>query len=468
MAVQNRFSKVTDEIITLLADIVGIKNVLTGENRENYTHDELLGAKPFLPEVVVTPENTESVAGILKLANQNIIPVTPRGGGTGLSGGATPIYGGIVISMEKLNKILEIDKVNFIADVEAGVPLSELYQAVAEQGLYYPLYPGEASAFIGGNVATNAAGVRAVKYGVTRNFVLGLEAVLPTGEIIKTGGKYIKCSTGYDLTQLIIGSEGTLAVITKVLLRLVPPPGKTEILLIPFNRLHNAISSVPDILKQGIIPVGMEFMQSDIVSITEQYLEREMPLRGYAAYLMLIIEGNNEDEIHKQANEIGDICLKSGAIDIFIPPGEKAKRSLIEFREKVYFALQKFGTLDIADVVVPRSDIADFVETSQKMGTDYGIPVRIVGHAGDGNLHLCLMGHHEDEELRKKSKELLGKIFELGVSMGGTISGEHGIGYAKRDYMHIAASNEKLELMKRLKLAFDPNNIMNPGKVLSI
>ena len=466
MAVPGQYNKVTDEIIALLADIAGEKNVVTGDERENYSHDELLGAKPFIPEVVVKPENSSTVAGILKLANQRIIPVTPRGGGTGLSGGVTPIYGGIVLSLEKMNKILEIDNVNFVANVEAGVTLSELYQAASEQGLYYPIYPGEASACIGGNVATNAAGMKAVKYGVTRHFVLGLEAVLPTGEIIQTGGRYIKCSTGYDLTQLIIGSEGTLAVITKVLLKLIPPPGKTEILFIPFNNLHDAISCVPEILKRGILPVGIEFMQKDIISITEQYLEREIPMHDYEAYLMLIIEGNNEDEIHQQANEIGPICLNNGAIDIFIPPSERAKRNLIEFREKVYFALQKFGTLDIADVIVPRSNIADFVEKSQKIGVEYGIPVRVVGHAGDGNVHLCLMGQ-ETEELKKKSKELLGKIIQVGVSLGGTISGEHGLGYAKRDYLHIAFDSDKIELMKRLKKAFDPNNIMNPGKVLS-
>lgn len=465
---QSRYNKVTDEVLSSLADIVGDKNVLTGDERENYARDELLGAKPFIPDVVVKPETSDAVSGVLKLANQRIIPVTPRGGGTGLSGGATPIHGGIVISLEKMNRIIEIDKDNFVANVEAGVLLSDLYQAVNEQGLYYPLYPGEAGAAIGGNVATNAGGVRAVKHGVTRHFVLGLEAVLPTGEIVQSGGKYVKCSTGYDLTQLLIGSEGTLAVITRVLLRLLPPPGKTEILFIPFNSLHDAIRSVPEILKERILPVGIEFMQKDIIDITEQYLEREIPIHDHAAYLMLIVEGKDEDEIHRQANEIGPICLNNGAIDIFIPPSERAKRSLIEFREKVYFALQWFGTLDIADVIVPRSNIAEFVETSQKIGGEYGIPVRVVGHAGDGNVHLCLMGKETEEDKRKKSKELLGRIFEVGVSLGGTISGEHGLGYAKRDYLHLAFDKGKIELMKRIKKAFDPNNIMNPDKVFSL
>lgn len=463
---QNRYGKVTDDVMASLTEIVGKKNVVTGEGMENYARDELLGAKSFIPEVVVKPENSTAVAGILKLANEKKIPVTPRGGGTGLSGGATPIHGGIVLSLEKMNKILEIDKDNFVATVEAGVILSDLYQAAAEQGFYYPLYPGEASAAIGGNAATNAAGMKAVKYGVTRHFILGLEAVLPGGEIIQTGGKFVKCSTGYDLTQLLIGSEGTLAVITKVLLKLIPPPGKTEILLIPFHSLHDAVSSVPAILKRGIVPVGIEFMQKDIVTLSEQYTGKEMPLHDHEAFLMVIVEGNDEDEIHQQANEIGQICMNNGAIDVFIPPSERAKRNLIEIREKIYFALQRAGALDIADVVVPRSNIAKFVETSQKIGKEYGIPVLVVGHAGDGNIHLSLMGK-KSEDLKKKSKELLGKIVEAGVSLGGTISGEHGLGFAKNVYLPLALSQDKIALMKRIKNAFDPNGILNPGKVFA-
>lgn len=463
---KSRFGRVTDEIIALLTDIVGKKNVLTGDGLENYSRDEMLGAKSFVPEVVVKPENSASVARVLKLANQRIIPVTPRGGGTGLSGGATPIYGGIVLSLERMNRILEIDKDNFVANVEAGVILSDLFQAVAEQGLHYPIYPGEASAAIGGNVATNAGGMRAVKDGVTRHFVLGLEVVLPTGEIIQTGGKFVKCSTGYDLTQLIVGSEGTLAVITRVMLRLVPPPGKTEILFIPFHNLHDAISSVPDILRRGILPVGIEFMQRDIVSMTEQYTGKEIPLHDYEAYLMIIVEGENEEEIHRQAGEIGPICLNNGAVDVFIPGSERAKRNLLEFREKFYYALKQFGTLDIADVVVPRSTIAEFVETAQRKGEEYGIPVIAMGHAGDGNVHLALMGQATDE-LNEKAKELLTGICRAGVSLGGTISGEHGIGFAKKDYLQMVADEGKMELMKRIKKAFDPNGVMNPGKIFS-
>ena len=467
MEAQSRYEKITDAVLALLAGIVGDKNILTGDERENYSRDETLRLKPVLPEVVVKPEDTGSVAGILKLANDRNIPVTPRGGGTGISGGAVPIYGGIVLSLERMNKILEIDEDNFVATVEPGVILSDFYQAVEEHGLYYPLYPGEISATIGGNVATNAGGMRAVKYGVTRHFVLGLEAVLPAGEIIETGGKFVKCSTGYDLTQLITGSEGTLAVITKIMLRLISPPGKREILFIPFHSLHEAIKSVPDILKERILPVGIEFMEKDIINMVEQYTGKEIPLHNYEAFLMIIVEADSEDEIHRIASRIGEICLNNGAVDVFIPGSERAKRRLLECREKFYPAISHFGMADLADVVVPRSKVAEFVERVKGIADQYGIPIIAYGHAGDGNVHLHPMGKGTDKS-EEKVKELLTRIYEVGVSLGGTISGEHGLGLVKKGYLPIASDKNKIDLMKRIKRAFDPNSIMNPGKVFDL
>jgi glycolate oxidase len=467
MAARSGYGQVTDDTLALLTEIVGNKNVLTGDERENYARDETPKLKPVIPAVVIKPEDTGSVAKILKLANEKNIPVTPRGGGTGVSGGAVPIYGGIVLSLERMNRILEIDEDNFVAIVEPGVTLSDLYQAVEEHGLYYPLYPGEMSATIGGNAATNAGGINAVKYGVTRHFVLGLEAVLPTGETIHTGGKFVKCSTGYDLTQLIIGSEGTLAVITKVILRLVLPPGRREILFVPFNSLNDAIKSVPDILKERILPVGIEFMERDIINMVEQYTGKEIPLHDYEAFLMIIVEADSEDEIHHISSRIGEVCLNHGAVDIFIPGSERAKRKLLESREKFYHVIQHFGMPDIADVVVPRSRIAEFVGKAKEIASEYRIPLVAYGHAGDGNVHLHPMSQ-ETDKAEDKIKEVLTKIYELGVSLGGTISGEHGLGFAKKGYLHMAADKDKLELMKRVKLAFDPNNIMNPGKVFDL
>ncbi len=467
METESRYGKVTDNVIALLTEIVGGGNVLTGDERENYSRDEMPGSKPILPEVVVKPENTGSIAKILKLADEKKIPVTPRGAGTGLSGGAVPIYGGIVLSLEKMNRILEIDKDNFVAVVEPGVALADFYRAVEEHGLYYPPYPGETSATIGGNVATNAGGMRAVKYGVTRNSVLGLEAVLPTGEIIKAGGKFVKCSTGYDLTQLIIGSEGTLSLITRIILKLITPPGRQEILLIPFHNLHDAIGAVPDILKERVLPVGIEFMERDIINMVEQYTSVELPLHGYDAFLMVIVEADSEDEFHHFATHIGEICLNHGAVDVFVPGSERAKRNLLESREKFYSVIGHFGMLDIADVVVPRSKIAEFVESAKKTAEERGIQLVAYGHAGDGNVHLHPLGQRTDES-EDTVKELFTRIYETGISLGGTISGEHGLGFAKKDYFLRAEDKNKIALMKRIKRAFDPNNILNPGKVFDL
>lgn len=461
------FNKVARGVVSSLVDIVGEKNVITAEGRENYARDETTGIKPVLPEVVVKPDNTTAVSQIMKLAAEKQIPVTPRGAGTGLSGGAVPIYGGITLSLERMNKIREIDRDNFTATAEAGVTLTDLYAAVAEQGLYYPPSPGEKSATVGGTVATNAGGMKAVKYGVTRHFVLGLEAVLPTGEIINTGGKFVKCSTGYDLTQLITGCEGTLAVITSVTLRLSTPPGKSEILFIPFHNLHDAINTVPEILREGIFPVGIEFMERSIVNMVEKFTGKELPFHDYDAYLMIFVEADTEENVHRMANEVGAICLKRGAIDIYLPGSERAKRNLVEAREKFHPALVHNGILALADVVVPRSRIADFVEQANAIASKYEMALIASGHAGDGNVHLHLMGE-QTEANRETAEKILREIYILGASMGGTISGEHGLGFAKKGYLPLAESAAKIELMKRIKRAFDPHNILNPGKVIDL
>jgi len=400
---------------------VGSNNVISGDGRENYTHDEAPHTQNCFPEAVIKPESPEEVAEVLKIANQHQIPVTPRGAGTGLSGGAVPIYGGISLSLEKLNKIIEVDESNFCATAEAGVTLTDFCAAVGEQGLYYPLYPGEMSASLGGNVATNAGGMRAVKYGVTRNFVLGLEAVLPTGEIIQTGGKFIKSATGYDLTQLLIGSEGTLAIITKVTVKLITPPGSREILLVPFNSLSEAIRCVPAILKENILPVSIEFMQQDILRLVKDYTGKELPVASYPAYLMLMLECTSYDEFCQVSQHISDICLKQGAVNLFVPSSEKAKRQILEIREQFYPTMQHRGMLDIADVVVPRSRIADFVEQVQKISRRFEIPVVAYGHAGDGNVHLHPLNANPDKAQRLP--EMLVEIYQEGIGMGGTISG---------------------------------------------
>lgn len=461
------YNEVTIEIIETLREIAGHKNVLIGEeDKERYSRDEMAIPKPHRPDVIVKPGDAATVVRVMRLANEKRIAVTPRGGGTGVCGGCIPIYGGILLSFERMNRILEIDEENFVAVVEPGVVLADLYQAVEERGLYYPLYPGEKSACIGGNVATNAGGMRAVKYGVTRHFVLGLEAVLPTGEIVETGGKFVKCSTGYDLTQLIIGSEGTLAVVTKIILKLTTHPERREVLFIPFNRLQDAIQAVPDILRHRIVPVGIEFMERDIIRIVEKNLGREIPLHDYEAFLMIIIEGESEAEVLADGQRIEEVCLRNGAVDVFVPGSERAKRELLEARERFYPALKQTGLLETADVVVPRSKIPEFIKEAKQIALKHEMPILAFGHAGDGNVHLMLLGKDMAEGVwKRKLPQVFEDIYEVGASLGGVISGEHGIGLDKKSYLSMTMDSELLELMKRIKKAFDPNNILNPGKI---
>lgn len=467
---ESKYGKVTTELAETLKAIVGEQNVSTKEEeRQRYACDEMCIPKPHLPDVVVKPGDTASVAGVLRLADKARIPVTPRGGGTGLCGGCVPTSGGILLSLERMNRIIEIDEDNFVATVEPGVLLSDLYEAVEQHGLYYPLYPGEKSAMIGGNVATNAGGMRAVKHGVTRHFVLGLEAALPTGEVIEAGGKFIKNSTGYDLVQLLVGSEGTLAVITKIMLKLITAPTRTEVLFIPFGRLQDAIEAVPDILKSGILPVGLEFMERGVIEVAETFVGRTIPFHEYEAFLLIIMEGDREDTIYEDSRQLSEICMKHGAVDVFVPSSARAKRELLETREKFYHALKRLGPMDIADVVVPRSKIAEFVERVKAISRRHEMPIVAYGHAGDGNVHLHPLGKGMDKsEWERKLPEVLKDIYDAGASFRGAVSGEHGLGFEKKGYFAMTGHKESIALMKRIKKAFDPNNILNPGKIFDV
>ncbi|MBA7645002.1 putative FAD-linked oxidoreductase [subsurface metagenome] len=467
---KRNYGRVTREIIEELTAIVGKRNITTDKSEmEGYSSDEAPLAKRRFPQVVVKPADGGSVASVLALANKKRIPVTPRGAGTGLSGGCIPIYGGILLSLERMNRILEIDEDNFLAIVEAGVALSDLYHQVEERGLAYPLYPGEMAATIGGNVATNAGGMKAVKYGVTRHHILGLEAVLPNGEIVNTGGEFVKCSTGYDLTQLIMGSEGTLAVVTKVILKLTTKPARREVLFVPFMNLQDAINAVPGILRLKMVPVGLEFMEKGIIEIVERYTGKELPYHDYEAFLMIIMEGESEDEIHGYFSQVDEICKQHGAVAAMIPGSERAKRRLLDAREKFYLAIKKSAPMDIADVVVPRTAIAGFVRRVKEISEEHQVPVIVYGHAGDGNVHLhpvCV--NMSREEWDRRRSHLMRQIYRAGVSLGGAISGEHGIGCDKKAYLPIQMDEACLSIMKGIKKAFDPNNILNPGKIFDL
>jgi len=465
-----RYERVTDQTIKELTTIVGKDNISTKEHEiEGYSYDEMPLAKPYAPQVIVKPTDTLSIAKLLDFANKKRIPITPRGAGTGLSGGCVPIYGGILLSLERMNRILKIDRANFVAVVEPGVTLSDLYNEVEQQGLYYPIYPGEMAATIGGNVATNAGGMNAVKYGVTRHHILGLEAVLPNGEIIKTGGEFVKCSTGYDLTQLIIGSEGTLAVVTKVILKLTTKPTKREVLFAPFMNLQDAIDAVPEILRLKMVPMGIEFMERSIIEIAEKYLGREIPYHQYEAFLMIIMEGESENEILEYFSKVEEICKQHEAIEVMVPGSERAKRRLLDAREKFYSFIKRFAPMEIIDVVVPRSEIAKFVRRVKEISEEHEVPIIVYGHAGDGNVHLhplCI--NMNREEWDRRLPHLMRKIYRAGVSLAGEISGEHGIGVDKKAYLSIGMDKALLNIMKSIKRAFDPNNVLNPGKIFDL
>jgi len=454
------FNKLTDRIINKLNDIVGKNNlIINKEDMEDYICDEMSIPRKFYPEVIVKPITAKEISKVMKLADEKNISITPRGSGTGLSGGAVAIFGGILLSLERMDRIIEIDADNFVAVVEPGVKLAELYKAVADKGLYYPLYPGEESASIGGNIATNAGGMRAVKYGVTRNFVLGLEAVLPTGEILETGGKFVKCTTGYNLTQLLCGSEGTLAVVTKIILKLHTAPRTMGLLFVPFRSLEDATKTVPKILKNNIIPVGIEFMEKEAIQISQNFAGKKLPLKDGEAFLLIIIEGDSSEDVFNICDNIGEICLENNAIDVIIPLTEKEKRDILEVREKHYYAVKDDGPIDLADVVVPRSRISEFMMKVKDISQKHNIKILGCGHAGDGNVHLSL--HGDISKFPKVFKD----IYQVGKSLDGMVSGEHGIGFVKKDYFQMTMNQDHINLMKRIKKAFDPNNILNPGKI---
>lgn len=464
------YARLTRKTIAELATIVGAENIVTAKSElEQYASDEAPLAISHTPQAVVRPVDTGAVSRLLTFAHQKRIPVTPRGAGTGLSGGCVPLYGGIVLSLERMNRILAIDEDNFVAIVEPGVTLAQLCDEVERRGLYYPLHPGEMTATIGGNVATNAGGMNAVKYGVTRHHVLGLEAVLPNGDIINTGGEFVKCSTGYDLTQLLVGSEGTLAVITKVILKLSTRPARKEILFIPFTNLQDAIDAVPEILKLESVPQGLEFMEKGIIDIVEKYLGKELPYHDYEAFLLLITEGESADEIHDYFARVENIARRHGAIDAMIPGSERARRRLLDAREKFYHAIKRFAPMEIADVVVPRSEIARFIRRVKEISAEHQVPVVAYGHAGDGNVHLhpiCV--NMTKDEWSRRLPELMAEIYRAGVSFRGAISGEHGIGYDKKAYLPLQMDRSLLRTLKAIKQAFDPDNILNPGKIFDL
>jgi glycolate oxidase len=449
-----------------LAAVTGAAHVSAGADAgDDYTHDEALTAVPARPAWVVRPGSTAEVAEIVALAGRERVPLTARGSATGLSGACTPVEGGVVVSFERMAAIVEIDLENHVAVVQPGVTLDTLDAATAAHGLVYPVFPGESSASLGGNVATNAGGMRAVKYGVTRHQVLGLEAVLGTGEVVRTGGKFVKSSTGYDLTQLIVGSEGTLALVTEATLRLYPRPAHQATVLAPFGTLDEIAAAVPRIVGSGIGPLVVEYI--DLVSmagiLANAGLDLGIPdeVRSSAlAYLVVVLEGRQAERLDEDVEELGELVAGLGALDVYVLPAH-AGAQLIEAREKAFWAAKAAGAHDIIDMVVPRAAIPAYMGQVAAIAEETASLIVGCGHAGDGNVHLSIF--QPDPDVRY---EAIHRIFTAGRALGGAISGEHGIGTEKRRHFLELEDPVKIDLMRRIKAAFDPHAILNPGKVL--
>ncbi len=451
-----------------LRKIVPEERVIPGrEVGEDYCHDELAGIRKR-PDVLIKAMSAEEVSAVMKYASANNIPVTPRGQGTGLVGGAVPLYGGIMIDLCGMNRILELDDINLTLTLEPGVLLMEVGKYVEEHGFFYPPDPGEKTATIGGNISTNAGGMRAVKYGVTRDYVRGLEVVLPNGEIVEFGGKVVKNSSGYSLKDLIVGSEGTLGIVTKAVLRLLPLPKHKISLLVPFPDLTSAIRTVPAIIRSSSIPTAVEFMEREVILAAEQFLARKFPDNSSDAYLLLTFDGASKEEIELAYHSAAHTCLNAGALDVFISNTQERNESIWSARGAFLEAIKASTTeMDECDVVVPRKHVAEFVLFSKELQEKYHIRLRSFGHAGDGNLHIYILRDALSEEewhitLEKVFQELYAKAGEL----GGKVSGEHGIGYAKRPYLADSLDEQSINLMAGIKKVFDPNNILNPSKVV--
>jgi glycolate oxidase len=474
------YGKVNPDTVIALKDIVGEKNILFQDEEKLMPFGmdtlSLLTGELHVPDVVVKPAATREVSDIMKLASQYKIPVTPRGAGTGLAGSAIPLCGGIVISLERMNRILEINPLDRVAVVEPGVITQELCKKVLEQGLMYAGYPmSTESSFIGGNVATNAGGGKVIKYGNTRKHILGLEVVLPDGEVLELGGRYRKSTWGYDLMQLVIGSEGTLGIVTQVTVNLISGGGTTMDLIVPFPDAQTAVQAVSKVIVEGnVLPVAVEYMDRLCLTQSAKYHDIKVPFadrEDAGAYLIIQVHGNTSEELEQTYEKTGEICLENGALDVFVAENRRDSENIWKVREEYSQGLGLLGKRmysNPGDFVVPFSRVPEMIEVLKGLEKKYKMLIPTVGHIADGNLHTLFIKPDEvpDENWRDLAKAIYDEMTDAAIQLGGVGSGEHGIGVLKKPLFLKTKSAREIELMRGIKKAFDPDNILNPGKIL--
>ena len=466
------FSPLTSDLLAQLTQIVGADHALTAQHTEadqyeayGRDHTEDLH---YVPDVVLRPGTTEQVSAIMRLCHENRLPVTARGAGTGLSGAALPVHQGVLLSMERFNKILKIDEQNLQATVEPGVVTETFQNAVKEVGLFYPPDPAsKGSCFLGGNLSQSSGGPKAVKYGTTRDYVLNLEVVLPTGDVIWTGANTLKYATGYNLTQLMVGSEGTLGVITKAVFRLLPYPQHNILMLVPFRQEAQAAAAVSAVFRAGVIPSGMEFMEREAIAWSSDYLKIPLTLpEDITAHLLIELDGQDLEQLYKEAEQVYGVLESYDVGDILLADTAGQKDDLWRIRRNIGNSVRYNSVYKEEDTVVPRAELPTLLKGVKEIGAKYGFKSVCYGHAGDGNLHVNIIrGTLTDEQWNVGLREPISEIFRLCVRLGGTISGEHGIGLVQKPFMHIALKEANLNIMRGIKQVFDPAGILNPGKI---
>ncbi|HEY9071324.1 MAG TPA: FAD-linked oxidase C-terminal domain-containing protein [Candidatus Ozemobacteraceae bacterium] len=473
-----KYTVIAPAHIAELQSILGAEQVIWGDpdRLEPFSHDEAVAgahSRHHLPEAVVRPANTEQVAAVMKFANREGIPVTPRGAGSGLSGGAVPVHGGIVMTFERMNRILEFDPANLTVTVQPGVVTNEINACVRDAGLFYAGYPMSLeTCCIGGNVAENAGGGKAVKYGVTGRYVLGLEIVTPAGEIVKLGGKLMKDVTGYNLIPLLVGSEGTLAVFTSITLRLMPLPKANTDLLVLFRTPAEAIAVVPAIIAGGgIIPTAIEFMDRMSIEASCRYLNESLPWEAAGAMLLITLDGSDPAQVEREYEVVGERCLAGGAIEVYVADNATTSERVWKVRRNIAEAFKvRSPRQSLEDIVVPIAAIPAMVAAIEDLAREWNIEIPCYGHAGDGNLHATPVMNPawSEAEWAERLPRILTRLYEITTGLGGTLSGEHGIGHKRKGYMPMVCSPAALELMRGVKRAWDPRNILNPGKIFDI